>query len=64
MSQFYGGQTVVYKNNKYIIITTPETHKMKTPDGWIPAYLYVNMRGDSFSRTQSDMETKFLPAKG
>lgn len=59
--KFPAQRTVKYKGLTYIIVMTPATLAMKSPDGhWYPAYLYVSTtNGSGYTREQRDMEAKF-----
>jgi hypothetical protein len=57
---FNQGDTVSYKGKKYVIIMTPLIFQFRTPNGWIPAYLYTSCEtGNGYAREASDMEAKF-----
>lgn len=60
---FEPGQTIVYKGNEYIVVLLPSGFKIKTSSGWVPGYMYVDMRGNGYAREQSDMEKKFRPKR-
>ena len=59
--KFPAQRTVEYKGRQYVIVMTPDTLKIRWPDGhWHPAYLYISKDdGQGYTREMTDMESKF-----